>query len=279
MSLKNLKVNLHITERCNYRCRYCFAHFGSNRDLPLEDWRRIIDNLSASEMVSGINFAGGEPMLYPKFPALIDYAKRSGAAVSLISNGFYLLDERITPPDIFSKLDTLGISVDSVNEKILVELGCCNQKSKVLSQENLIAIVKRARALNPRIRIKLNTVVSKLNVNERLINIEKFIDVDRWKFLKMKPFRNKNFSNLDLTVSDEEFERFLKLNERSEGDSVPESSLVRAYIIIDNRGNLLDNAGDGHKVVGNLLEEKFEDVFARYAFDAQLYGSRYSSPR
>lgn len=279
MSLKNLKVNLHITERCNYRCRYCFAHFDSNRDLPLEDWRRIIDNLSASAMVSGINFAGGEPMLYPKFPALIDYAKRSGAAVSLISNGFYLLDERITPPDIFSKLDTLGISVDSINEKILVKLGCCNRESEILSAKNLIAIVKRARALNPRIKIKLNTVVSKLNVNERLINIEKFIDVDRWKFLKMKPFRNKNFSNLDLTVSDEEFERFLKLNERSEGESVPESSLVRAYIIIDNRGNLLDNAGDGHKVVGNLLEEKFEDVFARYSFDAQLYGSRYSSPR
>lgn len=277
MKLKNLKVNLHITERCNYGCRYCFAHFGRNKDLTLKEWQRIIDNLSSSEKVSGINFAGGEPMLYKDFPALVEYAKRSGFKVSIISNGFFLLDERFTPSDIFFELETLGISVDSFNEKILVELGCCDRASNILSQEKLIAIIKRARALNPNIKIKLNTVVSKLNVNEKLVELEKVIDVDRWKFLKMKPFRNKDFSNLDLTVSDEEFERFLKLNERNKGESVPESSLTGSYIIIDNRGNLLDNADDDYTVVGNLLEENFEDVFARYSFDAQLYSSRYSA--
>ena len=32
----HLKVNLHLTETCNYRCRYCFAHFENGSDLPLE---------------------------------------------------------------------------------------------------------------------------------------------------------------------------------------------------------------------------------------------------
>ena len=34
--MNGLKVNLHITERCNYKCKYCFAHFDGQRDLSLE---------------------------------------------------------------------------------------------------------------------------------------------------------------------------------------------------------------------------------------------------
>ena len=42
----HLKANLHLTETCNYRCRYCFAHFENGSDLPLEGWKQIVDNLT-----------------------------------------------------------------------------------------------------------------------------------------------------------------------------------------------------------------------------------------
>ena len=64
-------------------------------------------------------------------------------------------------------------------------------------------------------------------------------------------------------------------NMRAVGESVPESSLARSYIIIDNRGSLIDNAEDNYKTVGSLLREDFRTVFSRYAFDEELYASRY----
>ena len=273
--MKGFKINLHITEKCNYHCEYCFAHFRRNNDLPLEKWFKIIDDLKAAGNISAINFAGGEPVLYKNFPALVEYTKSLGFPVSIISNGSLLLNEKLMPLEIFKHFETLGISVDSFDETILKSLGCCDKKSKVLSKENLKRIIARAKSVNPSIKIKLNTVVSKLNLNERLTSLADEIEISRWKFLKMKVFTNKNFSNKYLTISDEEFQDFVRRNPLKDGVGVAEFTLTRSYIMIDNEGNLLDDFGDSYEIVGNVLEENFSDVFSRYKFDTELYQSRY----
>ena len=273
--MKGFKINLHITEKCNYHCEYCFAHFRRNPDLPLEKWFDIIDDIKAAGNISAINFAGGEPVLYKDFPALVEYAKNLGFPVSIISNGSFLLNEKLMPLETFKQIETLGISVDSFDETILRSLGCCDKKSKVLSKENLKRIIRRAKSVNPSIKIKLNTVVSKLNVNERLTSLADEVEISRWKFLKMKTFENGNFSNKYLTISDEEFQDFVKRNPLNDGVGVAEFSLTRSYIMIDNEGNLLDDFGDSYEIVGNVLEENFSDVFSRYKFDTELYQSRY----
>ena len=48
----HLKVNLHLTETCNYRCRYCFAHFENGSDLPLEGGN-LLDSSAPSYTVVG----------------------------------------------------------------------------------------------------------------------------------------------------------------------------------------------------------------------------------
>ena len=47
-NVENLKVNLHITQSCNYHCRYCFAQFKHRQNLSSDAWKRILDNLKAS---------------------------------------------------------------------------------------------------------------------------------------------------------------------------------------------------------------------------------------
>ena len=273
--MKGFKINLHITEKCNYHCKYCFAHFRRKEDLPLEKWFEILDDLKLSGNISAINFAGGEPLLYKNFLKLIDYAKRLGFQVSIISNGSLLLNEKLMPVKTFAQIETLGISADSFDEKILIPLGCCDGAFKILTKENLKEIIERAKSVNPTIKIKLNTVVSRLNMNEQLTSLENEVKIERWKFLKMKPFENKNFSNKYLTISDKEFQYFVERNPVKYGAAVPEPTTTRSYIIIDNEGNLLDNFGDSYDIVGNVLEENFSEVFSRYQFDKELYNSRY----
>ena len=87
VSSKKMKVNLHITEKCNYHCKYCFAKFGKHKDLDILQWKYIIDNLKSSNIVDKINFAGGEPIFYYEFPNLVDYAHKQRLSLSIISNG------------------------------------------------------------------------------------------------------------------------------------------------------------------------------------------------
>lgn len=274
--MQSLKINLHITQKCNYHCRYCFAHFHEKEDLPLPAWQRIIDNLQASGLVNRINFAGGEPVLYRGFAALVDYAYQRGFRLSVISNGSLMLQSQLVPDGLFAKLEMLGISVDSVEPQTLRRLGCCDPQGRVLGREELCQLVTRAKTENPALRIKLNTVVSQLNRHEHLSGLSRQLPIDRWKFLKMKPFAADDFSNKALAISDADFAHFLQRNPLQQGDNIPEYSLTRSYIIVDNRGNLIDNQGDDYTVVGNLLTEDFATVFQRYAFDAAAYRSRYT---
>ena len=206
---------------------------------------------------------------------MIDYAKNLDFKVSIISIGSLLLNEKFTPLDIFSKLDTLGISVDSFNEKILIELGRCDGNFHILSEEKFIKIIERAKSVNPAIKIKINTVVSKLNKNEQLTEIENRVEINRWKFLNTKLFETENFSNRNLLVSDKEFQKFIERNPLKNAESVVEKKISRSYIMIDNVGNMLDDFGEDYEIVGNIFEENFSDVFRRFQLDKELYQSRY----
>ena len=274
-TMNHLKVNLHITERCNFKCRYCFAHFEDKNDMGLSDWKRVIDNLKRSGMVTQINFAGGEPVLHKDFAEIVDYAYGQGFELSVISNGSLLLDRANLPQDFFRKITTLGISVDSIVPETLQKLGCCDAGGNVLTKEKLVQLLSVAKTENPDLVIKLNTVVTNLNVGEKLTHLERELPVARWKFLKMKRFDDGKRTNKSLEIGEEMFQAFLRRNARMQGASISESSLTRSYIIIDNRGSLIDNAEDNYKTVGSLLCEDFRTVFSRYGFDEKLYADRY----
>ena len=273
--MEQYKINLHITESCNYRCGYCFAHFGKKKDLPVDAWKKIIRNIKGSGLINAINFAGGEPVLYRGFSDLTMYAKSEGFDLSIISNGSLLLNPTYTPSILFKEFSTLGISIDSFNPHTLCALGCCDAKKKTLSTHELKEIVAAAKEINPEIKIKLNTVVSKCNKDELIPHIEEDLPISRWKFFKIKEFDDNNFSNVGLLITDQEFDVFMNRNKRVRGETIAERTLTRSYIMVDSQGNLVDDFGSSYQIVGNLLSEDFTEVFHRYKLDKRLYHQRY----
>ena len=63
------------------------------------------------------------------------------------------------------------------------------------------------------------------------------------------------------------------------GIGIAEREMKNSYIIIDNQGNLLDSSSLSYSVVGNLLEEPFEDILNRFAFDKKEYEQRYGKKK
>src|SRR5262252_3134424 len=94
-------VNLHVTERCNYNCSFCFGQWGlrSYREAEvfadLAAARQLIEDVFGA-IVSGslgparrvrFNFVGGEPGLLRPLPELVYFSRSLGARTSYVSNG------------------------------------------------------------------------------------------------------------------------------------------------------------------------------------------------
>lgn len=274
--MEQYKVNLHLLEGCNFKCKHCFAKFDSCKLLGFKDWKHIIDNcLTSSINIEGFNLAGGEPLLHPDLGRIAAYIKSKNLFCSIITNGILVDEKWIKNNARF--YDMIGFSIDSFKPITLKDLGRKTIKNEYVSKERFIDICKLIKKYNPNCRIKVNTVVNKLNKDEIMYEIMNQVEVDRWKIIKMRPFKNENFSNLDLGISDNEFEKFLKNNNR--GRNIVEEVTVRAsYIIIDANGFLIDNSeGLTHKVVIDCKKDDFINGFKCLEFDKELYFSRYEN--
>lgn len=210
---KKYKINLHILEACNFRCLQCFSKFGTEKLLPVTDWMKIVDNCLAGADVSEFNIAGGEPMLYPGLVELAKYIRSKGVKVSLITNGS-LMDESWIK-NYAGLYETIGFSVDSINDETNRKIGRCDRNGNTILAGRIVELCGLIRRYAPECRIKINTVVSALNKDEVMCDFIDEIAADRWKILRMKPFQYGSFSNLDIQVSNEEFEEFVERNEVS----------------------------------------------------------------
>lgn len=104
-------VQIHPTRRCNLRCLHCYSS-SSPEERGMLDAALLLPAISAlaEEGYQWVSLSGGEPILYPPLPALLEHAKSEGMSTAMVSNGMLLTRrqlDRIQP-----HLDLLVISVD-----------------------------------------------------------------------------------------------------------------------------------------------------------------------
>ncbi len=105
---------LHMTERCNLRCRHCFAGEAGDVSMSVED---VLSAAEEFEAMQGLRLmlSGGEPLLHPQFWEINDRLAELDLRVILMTNGT-LVDEaaagRIRAQEVQVSLDGLGGSHD-----------------------------------------------------------------------------------------------------------------------------------------------------------------------
>lgn len=231
-------------------------------------------------------------MLYPGLVELTKYIRNKGVKVSRITNGSLMNKEWIK--NYAWMYETIGFSVDSINDETNRKIGRCNKNGKPIPAGKIVELCELIRKYAPECRIKINTVVSALNKDEVMSDFIDEIAADRWKILRMKPFQYGSFSNLDIQVSDEEFERFVERNRDRKGEEdgvtaeagmgtakreiVVEPDMKASYVLIDSNGCLLDNAVDEMTpvVVCDCLMEDFAEGLRRLTLDKEKYEARYN---
>ncbi len=265
-------INFHITQRCNYKCDFCFAKFGTNgNELSKREQSRLIKEL-AKKGCEKLNFAGGEPTLIQDLPDLLKISKNLGLFTSLISNGTGLTKKFLT--NSYKNIDLIGLSIDSSNEEINYQLGRCmtnnNEKIKPYSHVNLIKnrveLIKRFN-----IPLKINTVVTSLNWNEDLTDLISQLNPIRWKVLELTLISEAKFAFTSKfeNVKGWQFEKFIQthknLNPIIESNDITKES----YLMISPNGKFFQNSFGEYYYSDSILEigtrKAFEQI--KFSFD------------
>jgi len=263
-------INLHFTDFCNFRCKHCFVK-KENSELTYDELETIVDKIDCyfkkHNIIGRINIAGGEPLLSRNIDRLIDYISSKGIKVSLITNG-YNLDEGFISKHI-NQIETIGISVDSLDYDTNIRIGRC-YKNNTISKDKLIYICNLIKASG--IKLKINTCVSKININEDFNEFINIVKPDRYKILQMLCYEDDNNNNSVNVVTDDEINNFLsKLNYKYvyEDNQV----LRNSYLIIDSKGNI--STDNSHSSSISIFDYDLDEAIDKLNIDYNNYIKRY----
>lgn len=287
-----LVINWHLTEACNYKCQYCYAKWNGHEKELIHDWdrtRKMLDELTAYFHPSNagnplqkslrwsnvrLNLAGGEPLLYPgSVLRVLCYAKAAGINTSIITNG-----SRFTP-ELMNQLaplvSMLGISIDSADGATNKEIGRIDSQGCMKSVQDVAALIRQAKLLNPSLSIKVNTVVNALNADEDFSDSISELAPSRWKVFRMLPVVTD-----DLAVSQETFTRFVRRHQQHAAVMCAEdhNEMSESYLMIDPLGRFFQNqkGQKGYNYSRPIDTVGAKQAFRDWRFAVGSFTSRYS---
>lgn len=276
---EEIVINYHMLTLCNYECKYCFADWKiANKSQELHhDFSKVkkLLNEVARYFKSRfpkvrLNFAGGEPMLVKNLDSIIEYSDDLGFENSIITNGSRLSEDFIKKHA--HRFKVFGVSVDSTNPDTNKKIG--REKGKQLDFKKLIYHLNLLRNLNPKIMIKINTVVNQFNFYDE--SLKDFLDKvkpNKWKVLKVLPNIKK-----DAGITDKQWDTFLDNYKKFSDIWAVENNedMKESYLMIDPRGCFFDNSKSKNYHYSNpILEVGVEKALEKVRFKVEKFKKRY----
>ena len=203
-----MEVDLHVTNRCNLRCKHCVYTSGewSMPDMTLNTVKELIPSFKKLG-VEEVHITGGEPLVNKQFFEIAKCLHENGFGTRVQTNGILIT------PQIAEKLKESGI------EYVLISIDGLEKthnsfRNNDKSFDYAINAVKTC--LEAGLYTRVNTVINKSNVQD-LPDLIKFINTlkpDQHSFFYLTPVgRGKNIK--DLMLSLEEWKNIEKIVEKA----------------------------------------------------------------
>ncbi len=257
--MKKREVCWLITTRCNQKCAYCHG-FRNIPELSLEENKEVLMKLIRAG-VNYITFSGGEALLYPNIIELLKIAKQNGVKSKLITNGSIIANSE-KMREAINYLDTITLSLDTINDDINEQMG--RGRNHFAEIKKVLDILR-----DKDIRIKINTVVTKLNI-DYIEELGEFLNsnykINEWRIFRFAPLRELAKENEEkFEITDEQFKstkeifqknykNIGKVNYRDNDDMESKYNLVTA------NGNIVRTINKKDIVIGNALNQGVNEI-------------------
>ncbi|MFB6431067.1 GTP 3',8-cyclase MoaA [Bacillus cereus] len=203
--LKDLRIS--VTDRCNFRCRYCmpeeifgpdYSFLSNDKILSFDEIERIT-RIFVSLGVRKLRITGGEPLLRRGLPKLIERLNKIDGVedIGLTTNGSLL---KKFAPDLYKAgLSRVTVSLDSLEEERFFYLN--GNRSKV---QRVLEGIQAAAEVG--MKIKINMVVQKGKNEQDILQMAQYFKENKHilRFIEYMDVGNYNGWDLKEVVSKQE---------------------------------------------------------------------------
>jgi len=264
------------------KCRHCFSYYNEIEidQLSLEEAKQIIQEISKIKSFKKLNFSGGEPTMFKDIEQLIKFAKELGLETSMVTNGYKL----IKSPELFDKLkghlDLLALSIDSFNHDLNIKIGryVGKKQKQTITYNDFLWLTQQCHEYD--IKIKVNTVVTKLNYKQVLAHKIATFKPIRWKILRMLPVKFQNDMAEEYVPKDDEYNFFVNNNKETAkklGIKVvteANEDMTGSYLMISPDGKFFNNVEGCLKYSKPLLSVEIEEVLRETPLRREVFYKR-----
>ncbi|MDM5189469.1 GTP 3',8-cyclase MoaA [Bacillus sp. DX4.1] len=203
--LKDLRIS--VTDRCNFRCRYCmpeeifgpdYSFLSNDKILSFDEIERVT-RIFVSLGVRKLRITGGEPLLRKNLPELIQRLNKIDGVedIGLTTNGSLL---KKFAPDLYKAgLSRVTVSLDSLDEERFAYLN--GNRSKV---KTVLGGIQAAAEVG--MKIKMNMVVQKGKNEQDIVQMAQYFKENKHilRFIEYMDVGNFNGWELGEVVSKQE---------------------------------------------------------------------------
>ena len=148
----------------------------------------------------------------PWLPDLIMLAKKLGLTTSIVTNGSRITENWLE--SLNGTLDWATLSIDSVDPGMLLRTGRTTRHGP-MNECDYLRVIGILRQHG--VRIKVNTVVTRSNLEDDLTGFIIRACPERWKLLQVLPVEGQNDALIgQYAVSSDEFENYVESSRRVE---------------------------------------------------------------
>ena len=208
MDVKQEYLRISLTDKCNYRCKYCLPNGNINsiendKFLEIEEYFQLAKVFNNLIGLKKIRLTGGEPLLRKGLMSLVQMLSTLDPKpeISITTNGHYLFEK--IDDLIISGIDNINISIESLDSNKFKQTTGNGDLKKVLQS------LKKAKKLGFN-NIKINTVITKTNFNEipEFIHFAKKHEVSL-RFIELMSFSSNSDYHKNEFIPAEDIEKKL----------------------------------------------------------------------
>lgn len=249
-------ISIRLTGWCNLACPFCYGPHHSRAPVNTEKLLNLLDILP-SLGVEHIGITGGEPLLDNNLSKILSKIKSKGMRVLLNTNGT-ILEGQID--EICPYLDWLALPLDSDDEEVQQVM----RPGKYLNAVQLKNLILKIRTSYPGLKIRVGTVVSKIN-RSQIFGIPEMLSgiyaPDAWKLYEFTPSSYGWINKDTLELNQDTFEAIVqKAMEVANSYGIKVEVYRRSvrngsYLFLEPNGDAVAIVDDEEKIIGNFFTD------------------------